>query len=195
MRRKQDKSVRVAVSGSFHRHMGAIADVVEDLSHQDHIVLSPADPRVVDSFGEFLFVASDIQRSIRLVQSRHFQAIVMADFLWLECPDGYVGTSASLEIGFAVALGKDIYSTTPPSDLTLRQYVTCVSSLDEALRRSAQPKPAVASLTVLIDPLEAVDQAHKELDLLATELVRPSPNSEPAIESSHRKLESLLILP
>lgn len=193
---KNDQTVRVAVSGSFHRHMAAISDVVSDLSARGHNVLSPADPRIVDAFGDFLFVASDIQRSIRLVQSRHLQAIVMSDFLWLECPDGYVGTSASMEVGFAVAIGKDIYSTTPPSDLTLRQFVTCVPSLDEALRRAIEPRPRVASLTLLLDPVAAADDAHTELDQLASQLVAPpSLNGELLIEKSREKLESLILLP
>lgn len=195
MRSGEPQSVQVAVSGSFHRHMEAIADAVADLADRGHVVLSPSDPRVVDSFGDFLFVASDIQRSIRLVQSRHLQAIAMADFLWLACPDGYVGTSASMEVGFAVALGKHIYSTTPPSDLTLRQYVTCVSSLDEALRQSLAPQPDIAELTLLVDPLAAAGEAHEELDFLTSELVRPSPGGETELKKSYERLKSILLLP
>src|SRR5258708_39801180 len=96
------------VSGSFHRHMLNIYDTVGSLTEAGVKVLSPADPRVVDYRGEFLFVASDRLRSIRLVQDRHFSCIAASDFLWLVAPDGYVGTSAAMEIGIAVAAGVEI---------------------------------------------------------------------------------------
>jgi hypothetical protein len=76
------------VSGSFHRHMEGIASAVRELSSLSIRVLSPADPRVVAAQGEFLFVASDRVRSVRLVQDRHLESIRAADFLWLVCPDG-----------------------------------------------------------------------------------------------------------
>jgi hypothetical protein len=96
------------VSGSFHRHLHAITAAVQELFDLGVKVLSPADPRivdslVVDSLGEFLFVASDRVRSVKLVQDRHIQGISASDFLWLVAPDGYVGQSASMELGFAVA--------------------------------------------------------------------------------------------
>src|ERR1700722_16313784 len=113
--------LRAAVSGSFHRHMEAITSAVHELASKSVLVLSPADPRVVAQQGEFLFVASDRVRSVRLVQDRHLESIRAADFFWLICPDGYVGQSASMEIGFAAAVGVPIFSTYAPSDLTLRQ--------------------------------------------------------------------------
>jgi nucleoside 2-deoxyribosyltransferase len=40
----------------------------------------------------------------------HFYKIRMADVVFVYNKDGYVGNSTTLEIGFAVALGKPIYS-------------------------------------------------------------------------------------
>src|SRR6202011_6288827 len=94
-----------SVSGSFHRHMGAISTAVDELAALSIRVLSPADPRIVAQQGEFLFVASDRVRSVRLVQDRHLDSIRAANFLWLVCPDGYVGSSASMEIGCAATAG------------------------------------------------------------------------------------------
>src|SRR5437016_2304483 len=124
-----------AVSGSFHRHMPAITSAVHELAARGVRVLSPADPRVVAAQGEFLFVASDPVKSVRLVQDRHLESIRAASFLWLVCPDGYVGQSASMEVGFAAAAGVPMFATRPPSDLTLREYVSIVPTLSEALRR------------------------------------------------------------
>ena len=60
--------LKATVSGSFHRHLDAISVAVQELNALSVRVLSPADPRVVDAHGEFLFVASDRVRSVHLVQ-------------------------------------------------------------------------------------------------------------------------------
>src|SRR5229473_1859497 len=108
------------VSGSFHRHMERITAAVHELAALSIRVLSPADPRVVAKQGEFLFVASDRVRSVRLVQDRHLGSIQAADFLWLVSPDGYVGSSASMEIGYAAGAGIPVFALRAPADLTLR---------------------------------------------------------------------------
>src|ERR1700674_2531882 len=109
-------------SGSFHKHLDETMRAVADCGALGVTVLSPADPRVVDNVGEFLFVASDRMRSVRLVQDRHLESIRSSDFLWLVAPDGYVGQSAAMEVGFAAAHHIPILCTVLPRDLTLRQY-------------------------------------------------------------------------
>jgi hypothetical protein len=125
--------LKATVSGSFHRCMVAIYSAVHELRTFGIHVLSPSDPRVVDAAGEFLFVASDRLRSIKLVQDRHFEAIRASDFLWVVCPDGYIGPSTSAEIGAAHVLGVPILSDRRPLDVTLRHYVTQVQSMRAAI--------------------------------------------------------------
>jgi len=147
--------------------MEEIARAVWDLMDRGVKVLSPADPRVVDQVGAFLFVASDRYRSVRLVQDRHLESITSSDLLWLVSPDGYVGQSAAMEMGFAAAKGIPVYGQTAPTDLTLRQYVTVVSSLEEGIRHLAQRQlRSTPSLRFLIDPRATIDQAHATLEHL-----------------------------
>jgi hypothetical protein len=179
-----------AVSGSFHRHMDAIGRAVHELAALSVRVLSPADPTVVAAQGEFLFVASDRVRSVRLVQDRHLESIRAATFLWLVCPDGYVGQSASMEIGFAAGAGVPIFATHRPNDLTLRQYVSVVTSLPEAVREiAARPKPHRLK-GLLIDPHASVEEAHRILDRIAVGLVDPAEADDPAARI-HRELTNL----
>jgi hypothetical protein len=152
-------------------HVQAAVYSLTDLGVQ---VLSPADPRVVDAFGDFLFVASDRLRNIRLVQQRHLMAIDASDFLWLVCPDGYVGLSASMEIGCAVTQGKPIFSTTAPTDLTLRQYVHIVATMPEAVRLARQGQSSLQRESALIDAKRGIDFAHGQLDILEKELLLPT---------------------
>lgn len=185
------------VSGSFHRHMEAITSAVHELAALSVRVLSPADPRIVAQQGEFLFVASDPIRSVRLVQDRHLETIRAANFLWLVCPDGYVGQSASMEIGYAVREGVPIFTTQAPTDLTLRQYVKVVPSLVAAVRMISGVPHRRRIPGILIDPRASVEQAHYLLDKIATTLMKPNGLEEPA-RSVYRdvvNLQTKLALP
>lgn len=178
--------LRAAVSGSFHRHMEAITRAVHELAALSVRVLSPADPRIVAAQGEFLFVASDRVRSVRLVQDRHLESIRAADFLWLVCPDGYVGQSASMELGYAAAAGVLIFASRAPSDLTLREYVTIVPRLADALCRveriSRRPRRTEG---VLIDPHASVEEAHDILEQIEGVLTRDTVSGAPARHVHH----------
>jgi hypothetical protein len=185
------------VSGSFHRHMEAITAAVHELASLFVRVLSPADPRIVAQQGEFLFVASDPVRSVRLVQDRHLESIRAANLLWLVCPDGYVGQSASMEVGFAAAVGVPIFATRAPTDLTLRQYVRIMPTLAATVNMIGtrpRQKPAEG---ILIDPHASVEQAHHILDRIGTTLTNPKSVHEPArrLQLDLNNLRSTLTVP
>lgn len=167
--------LKVTVSGSFRRHMAAINEAVMELVEFGVDVLSPADPRVVDQIGEFVFVASDRVRSVKMVEDRHLECIGASDFLWLVAPDGYVGQSASMELGYAIARGIPILCQQKPTDGTLQKYVRQVSSLGAALplAYAARRRPLVHNAP-LIDPIRAIELAHDRLDLLRGRLTRPA---------------------
>ncbi len=178
--RNAESNLKAAVSGSFHRHMEAINAAVAELASRSILVLSPADPRIVAAQGEFLFVASDRVRSVRLVQDRHLESVRAADFLWLVCPDGYVGQSASMEIGFAVHAGVPIFATRAPSDLTLREYVSIVPTLVDAVRSVRARLPTRRPEGILIDPHASVTEAHATLERVETLLTQSANAADPA---------------
>jgi hypothetical protein len=184
-----ERGAAATVSGSFRLAMGAVQDAVYRLTDSGVRVLSPADPRVVDQLGDFVFVASDRARIIKLVQSRHLAAISASDFLWVVAPNGYIGQSGALEIGFALSAGTPVFSSEVPADLTLRQYVTALPYPEDALRAvqlAAGGRTAVDGevANVLLDPEVAIRSAHDHLDAIAGELLsgrrRPCPQSRVA---------------
>lgn len=188
----------VAVSGSFRRHLPAIEQAVETLRDLGVVVLSPADPRVAGSFGDFLFVRSDIRRSIKGVQNRHLEAIGRSDFLWLVCPDGYVGQSAAMEIGFAVAAHVPVYSDGVPTDWTLRQYVTPAGTPMAALRAVVnESAPSVAApLSLILEPEAALAVVRGQVDDLEHRLLRdPAPTEADPIEDLVREVRSIVKVP
>lgn len=162
--------IRATVSGSFHRHMSAIVDAVSSLGALGVEVLSPADPRVVDADGDFLFVASDRLRSRRLVEDRHLEAIRASDFLWVVCPDGYTGASTSGEILAAAVLGKPILSTHAALDITIGDYVERVDNMADAVARAARIRASwmqvgLSNPHALLDPEALVKTADLFNDL------------------------------
>jgi hypothetical protein len=183
--------LNATVSGSFHRHMGAITTAVHELAALSVRVLSPADPRIVAEQGEFLFVASDPVRSVRLVQDRHLECIRAANFLWLVCPDGYIGQSASMEIGYAVREGVPIFSTHAPSDLTLRQYVRVVPSLVAAIKMISLDRRRGPIPGFLIDPKASVEQAHYILDRIGTILTGSDRSEDDPASRVYRDMSEL----
>ena len=172
--------------------MEAITSAVHELASRNVRVLSPADPRIVASQGEFLFVASDPIRSVRLVQDRHRDCIRASSFLWLVCPDGYVGVSAAMEISTANDADVPIFATRAPNDITLREYVIVVASLSEALTRAQKTKPARSLRGILIDPHASIEKAHITLEQVRSLLTRPT-RTDPAARI-YRNLEELRTL-
>lgn len=155
--------LKVTVSGSFHRHLHAITRAVYELTDFGVRVVSPADPRVVETFGVLNFVASDPFRSIRLVQDRHLESIRSSDFIWLVASDGYVGQSASMEIGFAAAHGIPIFSDDAIFDVTLREYVQRVDNIAACLH-SLETERSIPVEGLLINPYDNLELVRKSLD-------------------------------
>jgi hypothetical protein len=149
--------------------MTAVQDAVYELTDRGVQVLSPSDPRVVDQFVDFVFVASDRLRNIGLVEDRHLAAIDASDFVWLVCVDGYIGQSAAMEIGWARKSGVPIYCCEVPSDLSFRPYVNLVSGISEAIHR-AHLDCRVKGESLLIDPDFGIERARRSLDVIESGL-------------------------
>jgi len=68
---------------------------------------------------------------IKRLALEHYQAINEADAVYLITPDGYMGTSVKLELGYAIAKKKPIYLSEPTDDLAIDCYVKKFISLDK----------------------------------------------------------------
>ena len=143
------------VCGSFRRHLTGIYEAVHAFAELGVTVLSPSDPRVVDAIGDFVFVASDRGRSRKLVEDRHLAAIGASDFVWLVAPDGYVGPSAALELGYALASSIPVYCDASIFDQTLRMYVRPATTKRDVVRyheSHARASKDEARGQLLLDP-------------------------------------------
>jgi len=80
-----------------------------------------------------------------------------------------------MEIGLALANDVPIMTSTPPSDLTLRQYVRTVSGEIEAVAEAVRAgRTQSDSPRLLLDPEAATDHAHRRIEQVKDLLVTAS---------------------
>lgn len=137
----------IVVSGSFRKDLPALAAEFDELKSLGFEILSPANIRPVAEADGFVFMEGETGSSPEAVELRHLDALRRAGIVWLHAPEGYLGPSAALEIGFANALGIPVFSSAPLSEPVLRQFVLSVNSprqlADSLKKHPAPPIPAV----------------------------------------------------
>ena len=189
--------VRVVVSGSFNRHLSSIREAVTDFRELGVNVLSPKDPRPVDKLGQFIILASDKRRSLRGIENRHLAAISRASFLYIESPDGYIGVSTALELGYAVSCRIPVIASARLSDLTMNQYVDAVAASPARALALVRPvRPRSHQLSLLLDPVETLDQINLKLDQIRRQLlVSRQPSFSDPVDGYVAQILNLLNLP
>lgn len=124
---------KVTICGSFKRAPQQLAELFLELETTGCRVLSPLSLNFTNQKEPFVKLSSEVDFSILEIEKFHLRAIAESDFIWLHCPDGYIGLSGAFELGYALALHKPIYSNATPTDITLAQLVTKVNSVFSAL--------------------------------------------------------------
>jgi len=115
----------VVLCGSFRRDPSSLATTYAEL-RRSFAILSPTAVDFVDDSAEFVRLRDELNEPERDIEARHLAAMTDADFIWLHTPDGYVGTSAAMELGHATALGVPIFALTTPADPVLAACVNVV---------------------------------------------------------------------
>ena len=127
-------NMKCVVSGSFRKFYSEIVDFVDELEKCGVEVLSPEKSRPLNPGGEFIVLESDATDDVEIIEKDHLNAISECDFLYLYNPGGYTGKSAVMELGWALAMGKPIYSLEKPDDIVLEKF-TEIKSIEE-IRKS-----------------------------------------------------------
>lgn len=139
-------ALSVVLCGSFRRDVAGLRKTFEAL-HRSYVLLAPVSTDFFDADVEFVRLRHEIDESVDDIEARHLHAILQVDFVWLFCPDGYVGTSAALEVGYAHAAGVPVLTDREPTDPVLAGMVTLVD--DIAIARDvvvARPGQGLAAL-------------------------------------------------
>lgn len=124
------KDTKVVISGSYRKNVDLLRNVFKSLSSK-YTVLSPYSVDWVNPSDEFVRNLENGKKSVDDIVQEHIDAIRDADFIVLLAPDGYVGTSGAMEVGFAHGLGIPVLSTEPVNDETLASLISGIYDVDQ----------------------------------------------------------------
>ncbi len=118
----ESKKLSIVVSGSFRKHFEGISKIIKEFEDLDMQVLSPKPSKVINPEHEFVILETADTNDPKTLEQRHLDAIEKADALYIYNLEGYIGASATLELGWAVSLGKPIYTKEQSEDFTLKLF-------------------------------------------------------------------------
>jgi NTP pyrophosphatase (non-canonical NTP hydrolase) len=121
----------VVLCGTFRRDIAGLRRSFEQLKDLGFNVLSPLNVDIVNEKNGFVYMHGEETQTAESLELKHLEAIERSRLVWLHSPEGYVGPTAALELGFAKASGIPIFSESPPADEAFRSFVTVVTSLAE----------------------------------------------------------------
>jgi len=134
----------VVISGSFRRSFDGISKTVKMFEDMGIDVLSPKASKVTNPGEEFAILETDDTNDPKTLEQRHLDAITASDALYLYNPDGYIGDSSKMELGWAIALGKPIFCKEPVEDSTLRLFSGTVATPEEVKTKLENTSPLEA---------------------------------------------------
>lgn len=109
----------VTLSGSFRKHLDYILKVRKALVENGVEVLSPRFTEPKNPGEEFVVFSGEEGMKPLELERHHLDSIEKCDALIICDPEGYVGASALIEIGYAQALGKKIVFAEKPEEFML----------------------------------------------------------------------------
>lgn len=144
------RGTSVVLCGTYRKDPEGLRRTFERLQDTGFSVLSPSNPFIETEEHGFVYMRQESMQTPNKIENKHLDAIQQADFVWFFAPDGYVGPTGALEVGFARAAGVPVYTDTNLSDLTIRNFVEVVespSAVYEAFKhhRVLPPSPAIQS--------------------------------------------------
>jgi NTP pyrophosphatase (non-canonical NTP hydrolase) len=137
----------IVLSGTYRKDVENLKRAYEEFKDLGCTILSPTNVQVVSEVDGFVYMKGEESETPDKIESRHLKAIQKANFVWLHAPDGYVGPTAALEVGFANAAGVPVFAQQTPKDEVLRSFVRLVDSPAAMIRMWPQyPEPPVPAL-------------------------------------------------
>ena len=126
-----DTTPFVTVAGSFSKQWPAIRACCEEFTIAGACVLSPRKGEPVRKEDGFIYLDRD-KGSPWEVETEHLKAIRRSDLMYIVSPDGYVGPSVALEIGFAHALSIPVWASHEIIAVPHRDFVS-IGTVTQAL--------------------------------------------------------------
>jgi nucleoside 2-deoxyribosyltransferase len=115
---------KIAISSSM-KFRSLIKETMEKLENLGYTALFPN----LDYSSENKDVALTVEEKNEFARD-HYEAIKEAYAVYFILPEGYMGTSCKIELGYALALKKPIYFSEPTNDIAIDGYPKKIISLD-----------------------------------------------------------------
>ncbi|ACO33776.1 MULTISPECIES: MazG nucleotide pyrophosphohydrolase domain-containing protein [Acidobacterium] len=137
----------LVISGTYRKDFETLKRTYEEFRDLGCDVLSPSSVTIVSEDDGFVYMKGEEQETPTRIEERHLSAIQKSNFVWLHAPNGYVGPTSALEIGFAHAAGVPVFAMELPNEPVFRSFVQLVGSpsdiLSTHLHNAPPPAPAL----------------------------------------------------
>lgn len=111
------------IIGSFRKHYDQIVNIIDILNKGGIEVLSPKKANIINPEDEFVVFDYDPKHlSYKKIEDKVLEKMHNVDFVYLYNPGGYIGLSASFEIGYCHAHSIKVYAFEKSNELCF-QYV------------------------------------------------------------------------
>jgi len=125
--------IKVTISGSYHKHLDRILAAKKQFEDLGVLVLRPHTDEVMQTEGPVVRLKGDAAEP-GLVQAAQLEAIDASNLVYVVNPGGYIGASATLEIGWARRGGITVITAEPAFEEVLFAVVQAVGTPEAALR-------------------------------------------------------------
>ena len=147
------------ISGSFRKHLRQIRLTIDELHAQGIKVLLPQSTDPIGEDGGFVRLHGDTG-SDHQIEVKHLSALYRSDILYVVDPEGYLGSSTTMEVGAAIAAAIPILASDPPSDAMLAGFMNLVPASRVSLflndRKTENPPLKLATLQRYIQRMSLV---------------------------------------
>lgn len=130
----------IVLCGTYRKDVEGLRRSFEQLKDLGFNVLSPSNIDIVKERNGFVYMEGEEAETAEQLELKHLDAIERARVVWLHAPEGYVGPTAALELGFAKASGIPIFATSRPKDEAFSSFVTVVNSPEDVFLKVISQK-------------------------------------------------------
>ena len=126
---KTEHSLKAVIGGSYRKHLQTLMVLKKNLEGYNINVLSPVGSDALNPKDEFIILDEDPVKDHRILQDSIFAKIRSASFHVVANVDGYIGSAAKMEIGYALAYGLQILTIEPVNDPNLSPYCRLITDI------------------------------------------------------------------
>jgi len=117
------------ISGSFHKFLKEIKQIIEEFEENNINVLSPKLSNIKSTENKFIMFEHNKKKPPKEIEINHFKSIQQSDFLYVVNPQGYIGNSCAMEIGFALANNIPVFTYEHPTEFIFSLFTQTESSI------------------------------------------------------------------